>query len=511
MTLPVETLKRRPPAASCDVVVVGAGLAGLVCATALATAGRRVVVVDRSKRPGGRLQTVNHQGFAVDLGPVVWESSIVEVLEAAGVADHGLVPLSPRDSIRLSVVGDDGTTGAPLALPVPGAVPAPSTLDAIRKLYEAPPRLFAGLGEIYDEWSGATPAQLDEWRDMDVSTWLEERAFEPSLATAVARSAVLLGGAPDASLVVLAGLAQSLAEGAPTHVTIGDTPVAGARGVVQALVDLFIEAGGELRLGTAAVGLGLDDGRFSRVAMRREETPFIEELEADRCVFAIPPAELRTLLPPEPRAALDRLSPEQPAHRELAVAWAIDGDLAPPGGKEGEEPALVRLIAASRAKLDVASVAGGSFVWSTVAAPRLAPRGRALLRASLPVAADDATDVDVLERRVAALRQAAVGLVPDVLDRVVWEHRWIGAHPLETPLRLPRLPLLAPGLSGALLASQEVAVAGGTATGVAAAALAGRTAAERILAEGTGRASADGDGPGETDAEPEEASAEPAT
>lgn len=484
MTLPIETLKRRPPAAHCDVVVVGAGLGGLMCAATLAVAGRRVVVVDRAKRPGGRLQTVNHQGFAVDLGPVVWEAGIVETLEAAGIREHGLVPLSPRDSIKVSVVGPEGPSSPPSALPVPGAVPAPSTLDAVRRLYEAPPRLFAALGEIYDEWSGATQEQLAEWRDADVASWLGERAFEASLATAVGRSAVLLGGTPEASLVVLAGLARALADGAATHVTIGDTPVAGARGVVQALVDLVIEAGGELRLGTRAVGLGVDGGRFTRLATRREETPFIEELAADRCVFAIPPAELRALLPTDARAALDRHLPDAPPKRELCVAWAVEGDSRPPEVREGDETVLVRLVAPSRAGGDDARAAGASLVWSTVAAPRLAPPGCSLLRATLPVPPGLATDVAALEDRVGALRDAVLGLVPSAASSVVWEHRWLGDHPATPPLELPTLPLLAPGLSGVLLASQEVKVAGSTASGVAAAAIAGRAAAERILADG---------------------------
>lgn len=481
----MEKLKRKPPTAECDVIVVGAGLAGLVCAATLASSGRRVVLVDRAKRPGGRLQTVNHQGFAIDLGPVLWEAGLIEVLEGLGIADHGLVALSPRRTIGVSVVGQDGAATAPCALPVPGAVPAPSTLDAVRQLYDAPPRLFAALGEVYQEWSTATPEQLDQWQATPMEVWLEERAFEAGLAAAIRRSAVLLGGSPDASLLVLAGLARALADDLATHLAVGDTPIAGARGVVQSLVDLIIEAGGELRLGTRAIGVGLEGGRFTQLAMRREETPFIEELAAERLVLALAPAEVAALLPPEPRAALDRVLPASTGERDLSVAWGLTGDMGPTFPRSEDAPVAIRLCAPPRAKPEDVAAAGATLIWSTAAAPRLAPPGTTLVRAVQPVSPELASDLVALEERVAALRIALHGLVPEAADATVWEHYWLAESPAAVGLRPPELPLVAPGLSGVLLAGQEVAVAGSLASGVTAAAIAGRAAASRILAEGS--------------------------
>ena len=53
---------------TCDVCVVGAGVAGLSCALSLASAGLRVVVVDARPRVGGRTMTVGFAGGSVDVG-----------------------------------------------------------------------------------------------------------------------------------------------------------------------------------------------------------------------------------------------------------------------------------------------------------------------------------------------------------------------------------------------------------------------------------------------------------
>ncbi|MCC6832780.1 MAG: FAD-dependent oxidoreductase [Thermoleophilia bacterium] len=51
-----------------DVIVIGAGLAGLACAHRLAARGRTVRVLEAGRSPGGRARTEWHEGRPVDLG-----------------------------------------------------------------------------------------------------------------------------------------------------------------------------------------------------------------------------------------------------------------------------------------------------------------------------------------------------------------------------------------------------------------------------------------------------------
>ena len=56
------------PPAQCDVVVVGAGLAGLTAADRLTQAGLEVVLVESSDGVGGRVRTDRVDGFLLDRG-----------------------------------------------------------------------------------------------------------------------------------------------------------------------------------------------------------------------------------------------------------------------------------------------------------------------------------------------------------------------------------------------------------------------------------------------------------
>ena len=63
---------------SCDVVIIGAGLAGLAAARRLAIAGRDVCVIDAGDAPGGRIRTDRVDGLLLDRGFQLYNPSYAE-------------------------------------------------------------------------------------------------------------------------------------------------------------------------------------------------------------------------------------------------------------------------------------------------------------------------------------------------------------------------------------------------------------------------------------------------
>lgn len=90
-----------------DIAIIGAGMAGLSCATALKAAGRTVALFDKGRRPSGRMASRTAGAFAFDFGALYMTARDDDFIaqlaawEAAGVA------------ARWPAAGDDAWVGTP--------------------------------------------------------------------------------------------------------------------------------------------------------------------------------------------------------------------------------------------------------------------------------------------------------------------------------------------------------------------------------------------------------------
>ena len=115
-----------PHAARVDVVVVGAGLAGLAAARTLHGAGRSVIVCEASDGVGGRVRTDLVEGYRLDRGFQVLLTAYPELERQFDVATLDLRSFAPGariwDGAKMHTIGDPfrrpGTTLATARAPI---------------------------------------------------------------------------------------------------------------------------------------------------------------------------------------------------------------------------------------------------------------------------------------------------------------------------------------------------------------------------------------------------------
>jgi predicted NAD/FAD-dependent oxidoreductase len=157
--------------ADAPVVIVGAGLAGLACATTLHRAGVPVQVVEASDGVGGRVRTDHHEGFLLDRGFQVALTAYPEMHRQLDLAALDLRAFEPGALVwrngRGSVVSDPFRD--PRRVLSTGLAPIGSIADKARIA-----RLRYRLRQVH-------PASLLAGRDISTAASLAEQGFSPTM------------------------------------------------------------------------------------------------------------------------------------------------------------------------------------------------------------------------------------------------------------------------------------------------------------------------------------------
>ncbi|KZE91426.1 protoporphyrinogen/coproporphyrinogen oxidase [Microbacterium sp. TNHR37B] len=146
-----------------DLVVVGAGIAGLTVAQEVARAGHRVVVLDAGEKPGGLLRARELAGVAIDVGAESFAtrtSGVADLIAEAGL-DLSIVSPATPGAVIAAVDDSDPRAGATIlraALPratVLGIPSDPHADDVVRILGRAGAHRVAA--EVIDGHAGDGP------------------------------------------------------------------------------------------------------------------------------------------------------------------------------------------------------------------------------------------------------------------------------------------------------------------------------------------------------------------
>ena len=275
---------------SADVIVAGAGVAGLRCALALADAGLRVTVLEAAPMAGGRASSWTDEatGLQVDIGPHVITSehrNFLAMLKRLGTDDQ----VQWQDRRLITLLDAKGV----LRMPVSGWTPPLHGLPLA-------PRALTRLS-IADAWSHRRiawrAARLDEQR---------LREFDGDDAVAMLRAMGVRPRAIDwfwrSAILALLNVSLEQCSGAAAlrvfRLMLGRSgwyfgfpKVALASLYAPGACRAIVRSGGQVLFGARARRLRLDgDGRFAGV-----ETADGHLLAAARCVLALPPHELATI------------------------------------------------------------------------------------------------------------------------------------------------------------------------------------------------------------------------
>jgi 1-hydroxycarotenoid 3,4-desaturase len=311
------------------VAVIGAGVAGLVAALALAGQGLRVTVVERATRPGGKMREVEIGGARLDAGPTVFTMRWVfeEIVAEAGASLDDLLALKPVEILarhawegggRLDLFSDVGRSAEAI-----GAFAGPSEARRYRSFCVRAQRFYETLERPFIRSPRAGPLGLvrsaglrglgDLWRIRPfTSMWRElGRSFhDQRLRQLFGRFATYCGSSPflaPATLMLVAHVERTgvwLVEG-------------GMHRLARALADLAAHHGARFRYRAEASEILVRGGRVEGIRLASGEQILADAIVANADVAAIGSGRLG-------RAARGAVPRPRPAARSLsAVTWAM--------------------------------------------------------------------------------------------------------------------------------------------------------------------------------------------
>ena len=311
------------------VVVIGAGIGGLVSALLLARQGLRVTLVEAADAPGGKMRQLHVGPAAIDSGPTVFTMRWVfeQILDAAGFSMDELPALQPLDVLarhawrgqdaRLDLHADQRRSAEAIGA-FSGAAEARRFLSFCRQARE----VYQALEAPYIR--AARPSLISMARDLGpgglatltrlgpfASLWraLGRHFHDPRLRQLFGRYATYTGSSPWEAPATLMLVAQVELDG----VWSVD---GGMHAVAQTFARLCESRGVTLRYGAPCERIVVRGGRTSAVQLRGGE-----ELAADSVVFnGSPQALVDGLLGDDVRCAVPGLPV---ARRSLsAVTWS---------------------------------------------------------------------------------------------------------------------------------------------------------------------------------------------
>lgn len=276
-----------------DTIVVGAGIAGLGVAALLQQAGQKVLLVDRYKQVGGRMQSWTYKKeWILDIGLHAVEMGEFgggnKLIESVGKK----VKWGEKYCEKMIIYNPEDKQWRDLG------VKLAKTKDGIKEYF----RVMAIIQNMTDE-------ELEPWDGRSLKDWFKENVRDAVVEEMIANAGMLCTTVLETE-EMSAGeclwiMRENMRYAKPGNIIRSSYSEGGMQGMMDPIKDAFLEAGGTLYLNSPVEEILFEGTKAIGVALGRNVSPFPatwnqperEIIKADRVVCALPLWDLEKVLP----------------------------------------------------------------------------------------------------------------------------------------------------------------------------------------------------------------------
>jgi len=241
-----------------DVVIIGAGVGGLVCGCYLAKAGMKVLIAERHSVPGGYCTSFKRKGFIFDAAADCFggyrENGMMRKIIRGLDIDRELEILRP-DPVNMVISPDHKISFWT------------NLNETIYEIQKAFPNQKANVHKFFEYIVNTDPKEYIKIRGVSFKEVLDRYIEDSKLKSLLSLPLLAIGGVAPPRLSAFVGiklLSEFIFDG-------GYYPRGGMQQLPDALSSKFIEYGGELRLSTEVVRLESDGNKIRDVIFGDDE------------------------------------------------------------------------------------------------------------------------------------------------------------------------------------------------------------------------------------------------